>query len=115
MEDLIERGNADANGLENTRKGFLLTILTIAASAFPEPVCMVSSRYSPPSRILKPIHGQNHFLLLTTSNSIFFQWCEVIWRDVEEDLWEVVESTCLPVLGVLDRDDVESFLEAYLR
>ncbi|OBT68579.1 hypothetical protein VE03_01775 [Pseudogymnoascus sp. 23342-1-I1] len=78
VEDLIERGDADANGLDKCNKDFLLTILTIAASAFPEP------------------------------------WCEVIWKDVEEELWEVVESTCLPVLGVLDRDDMEIFLETYL-
>ncbi|CZR52914.1 uncharacterized protein PAC_02791 [Phialocephala subalpina] len=78
LEDLIECRDAAADGLEKFSAESLLTILTIAASAFPEP------------------------------------WCEVIWEDVEEELWEVVESTCLPLLGVLDREDMEIFLEGYL-
>jgi len=39
----------------------------------------------------------------------------VVWEDVEEELWEIVVSTCVPLLGVIDRDDIESFLEEYMR
>jgi hypothetical protein len=39
----------------------------------------------------------------------------VVWEDVEEELWEIVESTCLPLLGVLDTDDLELFLEENMR
>jgi hypothetical protein len=51
VEDLIERGDADADGLGKGSKESLLTILTIAASAFPEPVCVISRRHSLPSRM----------------------------------------------------------------
>lgn len=42
-------------------------------------------------------------------------WCEIVWEDVESQLWEVVESTCLPLLGVLDGVDVKKFIESHLR
>jgi hypothetical protein len=37
-------------------------------------------------------------------------WCEIVWEAVEEELWEVVESTCLPLLGVVSMDEIEEFL-----
>lgn len=49
VEDLIERGDAD--GLGNVSKEALLIILTITASAFPEPVCVISRRHSLPHRM----------------------------------------------------------------
>jgi hypothetical protein len=38
-------------------------------------------------------------------------WCEIVWDDIESQLWGVVESICLPLLGVLDREDVENFIK----
>lgn len=51
VEDLIECRDAATDGLEKFSKESLLTILTIAASAFPEPVCIIAKRRFPPSRM----------------------------------------------------------------
>lgn len=42
-------------------------------------------------------------------------WCEIVWEDIERQLWRVVESICLPLLGVLDGEDVENFIKHSLR
>lgn len=67
VEAFMERGNADENDLGNTGKGFLLTILTIAAFAFPEPVSVISNRYSLPSRISQ---GYSRFKTFSTSEHL---------------------------------------------
>jgi hypothetical protein len=41
VEDVIECGDVVADEIEKLRRDSLLTILTIAATAFPEPVCMI--------------------------------------------------------------------------
>jgi hypothetical protein len=42
-------------------------------------------------------------------------WCQVSWEAVEEELWEVVETTCLPLLGVIGMDEIVDFLKGKLR
>ena len=37
-------------------------------------------------------------------------WCETTWEIIEGQLWEVVESTCLPLLAVIDMDEIANFL-----
>jgi hypothetical protein len=37
-------------------------------------------------------------------------WCELVWEEVEDQLWEVIESTCVPFLGVLDIEDIKEYL-----
>ena len=37
-------------------------------------------------------------------------WCEITWESIEGQLWEVVESTCLPLLAVIDMDEIDKFL-----
>lgn len=40
---------------------------------------------------------------------------EFSWEGIEEGLWEVIESTYIPLLGVLDMDDIEEFLSRNMR
>jgi len=37
-------------------------------------------------------------------------YCEFTWEETEDQLWEVVQSTCVPFLGVLDIDDIKDHL-----
>lgn len=37
-------------------------------------------------------------------------WCELLWEEVEDQLWEVIQSTCVPFLGVLEVEDVQEYL-----
>jgi len=37
-------------------------------------------------------------------------WCEITWEIIEGELWEVVESTCLPLLAVIDMDEIDNFV-----
>jgi hypothetical protein len=38
------------------------------------------------------------------------QWCEILWDELEDQLWEVVTSTVVPFLAVLEAEDIESYL-----
>jgi len=37
-------------------------------------------------------------------------YCEFTWEETEHQLWEVVHSTCVPFLGILDIDDIMDHL-----
>ncbi|KAH8796955.1 hypothetical protein F5882DRAFT_515347 [Hyaloscypha sp. PMI_1271] len=37
-------------------------------------------------------------------------WCEITWEIIEGELWEVVELTCLPLLAVIDMDEIDNFV-----
>lgn len=37
-------------------------------------------------------------------------WYELVWEEVEDQLWEIIESTCVPFLGVLDIEDIKEYL-----
>jgi len=38
------------------------------------------------------------------------QWCEILWDEIEDQLWDVVVSTVVPFLGVLDAGDIVTYL-----
>jgi hypothetical protein len=42
-------------------------------------------------------------------------WCEIVWEAVEGELWEAVESTCLPLLGVISLDEIKAFVTENMR
>jgi hypothetical protein len=42
-------------------------------------------------------------------------WCEIPWEAVEDDLWEVLQSTCLPLLGVITLEELKKYLSRHLR
>ena len=33
-------------------------------------------------------------------------YTEPLWEELEDQLWDVIESTCLPLLGVIDINDI---------
>ena len=37
-------------------------------------------------------------------------WSEMMWEEVEDQLWDVVRSTCVPFLGVLDIEDIIEYV-----
>lgn len=37
-------------------------------------------------------------------------WCEILWDEIEDQIWEVVQSTCVPFLAVLTMEDIELYL-----
>ena len=39
--------------------------------------------------------------------------CEIAWEAVEDELWEVFESTCLPLLGVITLEDLINHFARY--
>ena len=38
------------------------------------------------------------------------QWCEILWDEIEDQLWDVVTTTVVPFLAVLETEDIESYL-----
>jgi hypothetical protein len=38
-------------------------------------------------------------------------WTEISWEEVENQLWDVVRSTCVPFLGILDIGDVMEYMD----
>jgi hypothetical protein len=63
------------------------------------------------------VDGLEVFSLETQLNVLFIvvsalpePWCETTWEIIEGQLWEVVESTCLPLLAVIDMDEIDNFL-----
>lgn len=43
------------------------------------------------------------------------QWCEILWDEIEDQLWDVVVSTVVPFLAVLDAGDIETYLLKHSR
>jgi hypothetical protein len=43
------------------------------------------------------------------------QWCEILWDEIEDQLWDVVTSTVVPFLAVLEVEDIESCLSTNSR
>ena len=37
-------------------------------------------------------------------------WSELLWEEIEDQLWEVIESNCVPFLGMLDAEDLIDYL-----
>lgn len=42
-------------------------------------------------------------------------WSEIAWKEVQDQLWDVVQSTCVPFLGVLEIEDVLAYLSGISR
>jgi hypothetical protein len=40
---------------------------------------------------------------------------EIAWEAIEDELWEVLESTCLPLLGVITLEELKKYLSRNLR
>jgi hypothetical protein len=58
----------------------------------------------------------NYFVILGLAIHAFPEaWCEICWEEVENILWGVIESTCVPFLGVLDEADIKEYLAHYPR
>jgi hypothetical protein len=52
-----------------------------------------------------------HFRILGIVSRAFpVPWTTLLWEEVEEQLREVIESTCLPFLGMLDKEDLIEYL-----
>ncbi|CZR63156.1 uncharacterized protein PAC_13053 [Phialocephala subalpina] len=41
-------------------------------------------------------------------------WSEILWEEIEGELWPLIESTCVPFLGVLEIDDIKNHLDSDL-
>jgi hypothetical protein len=53
------------------------------------------------------------FDLLSTVLQVFPDaYTEILWEETEAQLWEIVESTCLPFLAVLDISDIMRYLSS---
>lgn len=54
---------------------------------------------------------RNQFTILGLLISVFPDaWSEIAWEEIEAQLWEVAETTCVPFLSVLTAADVEDYL-----
>lgn len=54
---------------------------------------------------------RNQFTILGLMISVFPDaWSEIAWEEIEAQLWEVVETTCVPFLSVLTTADIEDYL-----
>ena len=54
---------------------------------------------------------RNQFTILGLMISVFPDvWSEIAWEEIEAQLWEVVETTCVPFLSVLATADIEDYL-----
>ncbi|KFY81626.1 hypothetical protein V500_11241 [Pseudogymnoascus sp. VKM F-4518 (FW-2643)] len=63
-------------------------------------------KYSSPD-----IAKKNQFTILGLVISVFPDaWSEIAWEEIEAQLWEVVETTCVPFLSVLTTADIEDCL-----
>lgn len=52
-----------------------------------------------------------HFKILGIVLRMFPEaWSVLLWEAIEEQLWEVIESTCVPFLGILDKEDLREYL-----
>lgn len=55
---------------------------------------------------------RSQFTILGLVISVFPDvWSEIAWEEVEAQLWEVVETTCVPFLSVLTTDDIVDYLD----
>ncbi|OBT73982.1 hypothetical protein VF21_05999 [Pseudogymnoascus sp. 05NY08] len=54
---------------------------------------------------------RNQFTILGLLMSVFPDaWSEIAWEEIEAQLWEVAETTCVPFLSVLTTADIEDYL-----
>lgn len=54
---------------------------------------------------------RSQFTILSLVISVFPDvWSEIAWEEIEAQLWEVVETTCVPFLSVLTTADIEDYL-----
>jgi hypothetical protein len=65
---------------------------------------------------LEPISKDNYLgILVILMSALPEPWSEIIWEGIEEELWEIIESTYIPLLGVLDMNDIEDFFSKNMR
>jgi hypothetical protein len=58
----------------------------------------------------------NYFIILGLVSYAFPEaWSEICWEEVENQLLEVIQSTCVPFLAVLDEADIKEYLAHYTR
>jgi hypothetical protein len=58
----------------------------------------------------------NYFAILGIAIHAFPEpWSEICWEEVENQLWEVIQSTCVPFLAVLEGADIKEYLAHYPR
>ncbi|OBT83137.1 hypothetical protein VE02_07230 [Pseudogymnoascus sp. 03VT05] len=54
---------------------------------------------------------RNQFTILGLLMSVFPDaWSEIAWEEIEAQLWDVAETTCVPFLSVLTTTDIEDYL-----
>jgi hypothetical protein len=62
-------------------------------------------------KVLEIFSNESQLSILTIVISAWPEpWCEIVWEAVEGELWEAVESTCLPLLGVISLDEIKNFV-----
>lgn len=58
----------------------------------------------------------NYFIILGLVSHAFPEaWSEICWEEVENQLLEVTQSTCVPFLAVLDEADIKEYLAHFPR
>jgi hypothetical protein len=54
---------------------------------------------------------RNQFTILGLLISVFPDaWSEIAWEEIEAQLWEVAETTCVPFLSVITTADIDDYL-----
>lgn len=58
----------------------------------------------------------NYFVIIGLAIHAFPEaWSEICWEEIENELLEVILSTCIPFLAVLDEADIREYLAHYPR
>jgi hypothetical protein len=51
-------------------------------------------------------------LLAVVAHAFPTPFAELLWEETELQLWEIVDSTCVPILAVITVEDVEKYLSS---